>query len=65
MLLELFSLVRTIDIYLHEPFKRRIKSHLLALLEAHRILHVGRIRAKCSIMNRLNYVIFIDDIPCV
>ena len=28
------------------PFRRRVKCHLLALLEAHHILHVSGIRAK-------------------
>ena len=33
-------------------FKRRIKSHLLELLGAHRILHVFRIRVKLSLFSK-------------
>ena len=38
---------------LHQPFKRQVKSHLLALLGAHHILNVSRVRVKLNSINCL------------
>ena len=43
--------VLTAEVY---PFKRQVKSHLLAILGAHHILHFSRVRIKNSSRRRIN-----------
>jgi len=41
---EMTNILQNPEVYYHWPFKRRIKSHQLALLGAHHILHVSSVR---------------------